>query len=378
MATGVGIDPARIAQLTEREEAHLNSETSGSARMYERSRKVMPMGVASSYQARSPHPIFLERGSGSKVWDVDGSEYRDFHNGFGSMVQGHGHPAITRAVAERMPLGTHFAAMTEDSVVVAEELARRWGLPKWRFTNSGSESTMDAIRLARAHTGREVVIKMEGSYHGHHDTVMVSIGIDIDDAAVGPANRPNSVPYGGGIPASTVANTIPVPFNDADALDARLTELAGTGRLRDHGARHDEHRRRAAAGRLPGRRARDHAKARRRADLRRGQDRHHDRRRRRSRALGRHARPRHAREGARRRAAERRDRRLGGGHGLDRERPRLPGGHLQRQPAEHGGRTRELRGGHDAGGLRRISSISTIACTTASPRSSTSTASRRT
>ena len=71
------------------------------------------------------------------------------------MVQGHGHPAITRAVAERMPLGTHFAAMTEDSVIVAEELARRWGLPKWRFTNSGSESTMDAIRLARAHTGRE-------------------------------------------------------------------------------------------------------------------------------------------------------------------------------------------------------------------------------
>jgi glutamate-1-semialdehyde 2,1-aminomutase len=227
MATGVGIDPARIAQLTEREEAHLNSETSGSARMYERSRKTMPMGVASSYQARSPHPIFLERGSGSKVWDVDGSEYRDFHNGFGSMVQGHGHPAITRAVTERMPLGTHFAAMTEDSVVVAEELARRWGMPKWRFTNSGSESTMDAIRVARAHTGRDIVIKMEGSYHGHHDTVMVSIGIDIDDAAVGPADRPNSVPYGGGIPASTVANTIPVPFNDADALDARLTELAG-------------------------------------------------------------------------------------------------------------------------------------------------------
>jgi glutamate-1-semialdehyde 2,1-aminomutase len=227
MATGVGIDPARIAQLTEREEAHLNSETSGSARMYERSRAVMPMGVASSYQARSPHPIFLERGSGSKVWDVDGSEYRDFHNGFGSMVQGHGHPAITRAVTERMPQGTHFAAMTEDSVIVAEELARRWGLPKWRFTNSGSESTMDAIRVARAHTGRELVIKMEGSYHGHHDTVMVSIGIDIDDDAVGPAKRPNSVPYGGGIPASTVANTIPVPFNDADALDARLTELAG-------------------------------------------------------------------------------------------------------------------------------------------------------
>ena len=153
MATGVGIDPARIAQLTEREEAHLNSETSGSARMYERSRAVMPNGVPSSYQARSPHPIFLERGVGSKVWDVDGSEYRDFHNGFGTMVQGHAHPLITQAVVERMPMGTHFAAATEDSVIVAEELKRRWGLPKWRFTNSGSESTMDAIRLARAHTG---------------------------------------------------------------------------------------------------------------------------------------------------------------------------------------------------------------------------------
>ncbi len=227
MATGVGIDPARIAQLTEREEAHLNSETSGSARMYERSRAVMPGGVPSSYQARSPHPIFLERGVGSKVWDVDGSEYRDFHNGFGTMVQGHAHPLITKAVVERMPMGTHFAAATEDSVIVAEELQRRWGLPKWRFTNSGSESTMDAIRLARAHTGRELVIKMEGSYHGHHDTVMVSIGIDIDEERVGPANRPNSVSYGGGIPACTVAQTIPVPFNDADALDARLAELPG-------------------------------------------------------------------------------------------------------------------------------------------------------
>ena len=76
---------------------------------------------------RDPHPIFLERGSGSKVWDVDGSEYRDFHNGFGSMVQGHAHPAIVRAVTERMPLGTHFAAVTEDSVVVAEELVEALG-----------------------------------------------------------------------------------------------------------------------------------------------------------------------------------------------------------------------------------------------------------
>ena len=85
-----------------------------------------------------------------KVWDVDGNEMWDFHNGFGSMVQGHAHPAIGQAIKNRYELGTHFAAPTEDAIVVGNELARRWGLPKWRYTNSGSESTMDAIRIARA------------------------------------------------------------------------------------------------------------------------------------------------------------------------------------------------------------------------------------
>ena len=249
-------------------------------------------------------------------------------------------------------MGTHFAAATEDSVIVAEELKRRWGLPKWRFTNSGSESTMDAIRLARAHTGRELVIKMEGSYHGHHDTVMVSIGIDIDEERVGPAE-----------PAEQRLLRRRHPGLHGRADDSRAVQrrrrarrapgrAPGPGRLRDHGARHDEHRRRPAAGRLPRRRARDHAEAQRPADLRRGQDRHHDRRRRRGRALGRRPRRRHAREGARRRPADRRDRRQRGGHGLDRERPRLPGGHVQRQPAEHGRRAREPARGHDARGLR--------------------------
>ena len=107
-------------------------------------------GVASSYQLRDPWPIYLERGNGPKVWDVDGNEMWDFHNGFGSMVQGHAHPAIGAAISERYASGTHFAAPTEDAIVVGEELARRWGLPKWRYTNSGSESTMDAIRIARA------------------------------------------------------------------------------------------------------------------------------------------------------------------------------------------------------------------------------------
>ena len=104
----------------------------------------------------------------------------DFHNGFGSMVQGHAHPAITAAVEERMRLGTHFAVPTEDAVAVGEELTRRFGLSQWRFTNSGSEATMDAIRIARGHTGRDTIVKIFGSYHGHHDGVMVSIGVAYD------------------------------------------------------------------------------------------------------------------------------------------------------------------------------------------------------
>ncbi|MGH3038245.1 MAG: aminotransferase class III-fold pyridoxal phosphate-dependent enzyme, partial [Gaiellaceae bacterium] len=167
--TVVEIDRGRIQELTEREEARLDERTGASRAMYERARATLSGGVASSYQVREPWPIYLSRGVGAKVWDVDGNELLDFHNGFGSMVQGHANPAIGKAVMERYPLGTHFAAPTEDGVVVAEELARRWGLPKWRYTNSGSEATMDAIRIARAATGLDTIVKIFGSYHGHHD-----------------------------------------------------------------------------------------------------------------------------------------------------------------------------------------------------------------
>src|SRR3954467_14778061 len=180
-AGAVQLDRGRIAELTERETAHLNERTPRSGEMFRRADAVLAGGVASSYQLREPWPIYLERGSGPRGWDVDGNEMLDFHNGFGSMVQGHAHPAIGAAVSERYARGTHFAAPTEDAVVVGEQLSARWGLPKWRYTNSGSESTMDAIRIARASPGREPILKIFGSYHGHHDGVMVSIGVDYDD-----------------------------------------------------------------------------------------------------------------------------------------------------------------------------------------------------
>ena len=196
--------------------------------MYARAQVHLSGGVASSYQLRDPWPIYLERGSGPRVWDVDGNEMWDFHNGFGSMVQGHAHPAIGAAIAERYSSGTHFAAPTEDAVVVGDELARRWGLPKWRFTNSGSESTMDAIRIARGATGRETIVKIFGSYHGHHDGVMVSIGVEYDQ--IGDHENLASLPYGAGIPQAVVDLTIPVPFNDAGAMERRIERLTEEGR----------------------------------------------------------------------------------------------------------------------------------------------------
>ncbi len=229
VGAGLQIDTERIAELAAKEEKRLNDSTPASGRMYERARKTMAGGVPSSYQVRDPWPIYLEEGKGSKVWDVDGNERIDYHNGFGSMVQGHAHPAIIKAVSDRVAKGTHFAAPIEDSIVVSEALAERFGLPLWRYVNSGTEATMDAIRIARAYTGRDTVLKILGSYHGHHDYAMVCIGVPYDD--LGDREDIPSLPYGAGIPKVVSDMTVAVPFNDAGAMERRIERLADEGRL---------------------------------------------------------------------------------------------------------------------------------------------------
>src|ERR1700736_5602352 len=207
----IQIDHQRVEELTRRELETLNARTERSAAMYERARKSLSGGVASSYQLRDPWPIYLVSGEGPTVTDVDGNRYWDFHNGFGSMVQGHAHREIVAAVRDRVALGTHFAAVTEDTVVVAEDLSARFGLERWRFVNSGSEATMDAIRIARGLTGRETIVKIFGSYHGHHDAVMVSIGVPYEQ--IGDRENYASLPYGAGVPEAISQLTIAVPFN---------------------------------------------------------------------------------------------------------------------------------------------------------------------
>jgi glutamate-1-semialdehyde 2,1-aminomutase len=217
------IDRGRVLELTGRERERLLDRTDGSRVFYERAVAVMPRGVPSSFQAADPRPIYLSHGEGARVWDVDANEYLDFHNGFGVMCVGHANPAIVDAVAAQAARGSHFAAPTEGSIAVAEELRRRFGMPQWRFTNSGTESTMDAIHLARAATGRDVVLKIEGSYHGHHDAVMVSVRPPLDQ--LGERGAPGSVPFGAGHPRAVTELTMAIPFNDADVLSRVLQDM---------------------------------------------------------------------------------------------------------------------------------------------------------
>jgi glutamate-1-semialdehyde 2,1-aminomutase len=225
VAAAPEVDRRRLLRLIDEQRKLLAERTPGSGQYFERARRVMPKGVPSSFQENEPWPVYVERGTGAQVWDVDGNEYIDFHNGFGVMCIGHANPVITAAVKRRVDQGTHFAAPTEGSIVVAEELARRFGLPQWRFTNSGTESTMDAIHVARGATGRDVVLKIEGSYHGHHDAVMVSVYPPLE--ALGARDDPRSVPHGAGYPKAITDLTRSVPFNDAEALARVLDKLEG-------------------------------------------------------------------------------------------------------------------------------------------------------
>jgi glutamate-1-semialdehyde 2,1-aminomutase len=217
------VDIARTARELHRDEVdRYRDRTPRSRALFERAAASMPFGVTSSFQAGTPYPIYLVDGKGSRVNDVDGNGYLDYHNGFGTMVVGHAHPKVVEAIERAARGGSHFAATTESGVVFAEELKRRFGLDKVRFTNSGTEATMDAVRLGRAAGGKDVLLKIEGSYHGHHDAVMFSVVPSMDSS--GPRERPWSVPFSRGIPPDAAKYTKIVPFNDVEGLEKALGE----------------------------------------------------------------------------------------------------------------------------------------------------------
>jgi glutamate-1-semialdehyde 2,1-aminomutase len=220
--TAPNVNQENVKRVLEQELARFGQRTPKSAALYERAEASMPFGVASSFQAGDPYPIYMVSGEGSHITDVDANTYVDYHNGFGAMAVGHAHPTVRAAIERAARSGTHFAATTEDDILLAEELNRRFGMEKMRFLNSGSEATMDAVRLARAASGKDVLLKIEGSYHGHHDAVMYSVVPTMDSG--GATERPWSVPFSRGIPKGTEAHTMIVPFNDVPALEKMLGE----------------------------------------------------------------------------------------------------------------------------------------------------------
>jgi glutamate-1-semialdehyde 2,1-aminomutase len=224
---------ARAAEIAEREGKILLDRTPGSEALHERAVKSMPNGVASNFQAGDPYPTYLKRGQGSKVWDVDGNEYLDFHGGFGVNVVGHAHPTIVKAIRDVADQGIHFAVTTEPTVALAEAICERFELEQMRFVNSGTEATMDAIRVARAATGRDKIIKMEGSYHGHHDSVLFSVVPESDvldmrfNTGADGRSWYTTQPTSKGVPKALWDTVIVVPFNDAAAVEQAFVDNPG-------------------------------------------------------------------------------------------------------------------------------------------------------
>jgi glutamate-1-semialdehyde 2,1-aminomutase len=201
------------------------AQTRRSREMYERAEKVLPLGVSSNFRTFEPYPIYIEKASGSRMWDVDGREYVDFSLCFGAMMVGHANPVMARALARAAEEGTLYGMPHDREVRAAELICERFGLEQMRFTNSGSESTMHALRMARSFTKRDKVLKFEGAYHGGHDTVLVSVKPPKEK--IDGSDVPSPVPVGQGIPAMTVGNTLVATWNDARNVRALLAANAG-------------------------------------------------------------------------------------------------------------------------------------------------------
>ncbi len=211
----------RAKEITAAELERYTARTPGSQAANNRARQVIPLGVPSSFQAYDPWPVVAKTAKAGTLWDVDGNEYVDFNMGFGALYVGHNHPVLRAAVERQMEHGMLYVTPCESNATVGELLKGRFGHDQWRFTNSGTEATMDAIRLARGFTGRTKIVKIEGGYHGHHDSVMVSMKPSLDNA--GPADSPWSTASTAGLAAGIVEQVGVVQFNDPDALRRALS-----------------------------------------------------------------------------------------------------------------------------------------------------------
>ncbi len=184
--------------------------------LYNRAKNVLVAGVNSPVRAMKPYPLFIEKAKGSRLYDIDGNYYIDYCLGFGAIILGHAYDYVVEKVKEQVEKGSIYGTCNEYEVILAEKIVKHVKSAEMvRFVNTGTEATMHAIRLARGYTRRKKIIKIEGSYHGAFDYVLVKAGSGATTFGI---------PTSEGIPEESIMNTIVVPFNDRDAIEKAIKE----------------------------------------------------------------------------------------------------------------------------------------------------------
>lgn len=212
-ATSKPLSESKVGALLDQEWARYKEATSGSEKENKLASQSVPLGVPSSFQYWEPYPISIKSAKGAWMTDMDDRQVLDMSMGFGAMLAGHLNPVVVNEIRESLEVGTLFVTPSPISRDAAERICTRFKLEQVRFTNSGTESTMYAIRTARAYTGKTGVVKVEGGYHGSYDPLTVSVKPKLDEA--GDPENPNSIID----PATVVGDVFVVPYNDAEALE---------------------------------------------------------------------------------------------------------------------------------------------------------------
>lgn len=218
---------AETERLLSLQPAKIISQFSRSYALYEEAKRHLPSGASSNVRvyAHDPFPILFKRGLGSRVWDVDDNEYIDLLSSYGTVVLGHSHPTVLKAISEQIKNGTMLGTTTELEVEVAKKVQS--AVPSAEmvsFANTGTEATMEAIRIARAFTGRDKILKFEGHYHGHHDYVLFSV--ESPSVVAGLEQAPSKLPYYPGIPDGISRTVAVAPWNDPVSLEKVLKRNA--------------------------------------------------------------------------------------------------------------------------------------------------------
>lgn len=196
---------------------------SKSKKLYDRAHNSLPGGNTRTTVFMKPYPIYAARGSGCRVWDLDGNELIDCINNFTSLIHGHAHPYLVLAATKQLALGSAFGLPTESEIDLAELLVSRLpSVEQIRFANSGTEAVMMALKAARAFTGRPKIAKCEGAYHGSYDYAEVSL--DVGPKSWGANGAPVSVAYAKGTPENVLSDVVTIPFNDIDGAVSLIRE----------------------------------------------------------------------------------------------------------------------------------------------------------